>query len=634
MSARDDDDFDVHPAPPRARRSGSHYRFAARVLQAAGGHRIKPGGRRSGASQGRGQVAARVAGRTLGASARRVVVKVRLVRATASSRRATAKHLRYIERDGVGARGEPGQAYGADTEVADLGAFQERGATDRHHFRFIVAPEDGAALGDLRPYIRQLMRDVERDLGTRTDWIAVDHFNTDNPHSHVVLRGKDERGRDLVIAPDYIKNGLRARAGELATLWLGPRTEREIQTSLQREMTQERWTRLDQALQRAAHFHEIHLPRGPAPPVSPDTLLRGRLQTLTRLGLTQPTGTDTWQLRPDWENTLRTLGERGDIIRTLQRAMGRTVRELAIFDGAQAGPTLVGRVAGKGLVDELTERGYLAVDGLDGRAHYVALPAGRDLDDYPLGAVIAARGGGVRVIDDTIARHSDGGIYRAQRVRDPEARLAQVRRLEALRRGGIVERLGDDAWKIPPDLTARGRAFDVRQLGGAVITLCSHLPIEQQIHANGATWLDRQLTAKKSPSLHGGFGALVQAALDARGQYLVEQGLATRSGQRLVLARDLLATLRERELADTAQKIQAETGLTPRPVFDGARIDGTYRRSLQLVSGRYALIDDGSGFALVPWRPVADKYLGQSLSVTVIGQRTSWDFGRVRGISR
>ena len=89
-------------------------------------------------------------------------------------------------------------------------------------------------------------------LGTRLDWVAVDHWNTDNPHTHVVLRGKDDTGKDLVISRDYIAEGMRHRAAELATEWLGPRTELEIQRAMQREVDQERWTGLDRTLQRLA----------------------------------------------------------------------------------------------------------------------------------------------------------------------------------------------------------------------------------------------------------------------------------------------------------------------------------------------------------------------------------------------
>ncbi|MFU7548161.1 type VI secretion protein, partial [Pseudomonas paraeruginosa] len=91
----------------------------------------------------------------------------------------------------AGRDGEPGRAYGPQIDDADLDAFKERANDDRHHFRFIVSPEDGAELDDLRTYTRHLVNRMEADLGTRLDWVAVDHWNTDNPHTHLIVRGRD-----------------------------------------------------------------------------------------------------------------------------------------------------------------------------------------------------------------------------------------------------------------------------------------------------------------------------------------------------------------------------------------------------------------------------------------------------------
>jgi type IV secretory pathway VirD2 relaxase len=105
-----------------------------------------------------------------------------------------------------------GRLYGAEIEEADGKAFTERGREDRHQFRFIVAPEDGEKLTDLRAFTRDVMGQMEKDLGTRLDWVAVDHFNTGHPHSHVIVRGRDDLGKDLIIAQDYITDGVRLRA--------------------------------------------------------------------------------------------------------------------------------------------------------------------------------------------------------------------------------------------------------------------------------------------------------------------------------------------------------------------------------------------------------------------------------------
>ncbi|HCC4497930.1 TPA: relaxase/mobilization nuclease and DUF3363 domain-containing protein [Pseudomonas aeruginosa] len=661
MTARRDDDFRVRPSAPKNRGKGQGQSFVSKVLKqagkasggkssmrhsAAGGSGARAG-QRPGSRLGRGHTAARFAGAKLTSMSRRVTIKTLLVNQRNASPQSLAKHLRYIERDGAGRDGEPGRAYGPQIDDADLDAFKERANDDRHHFRFIVSPEDGAELDDLRTYTRHLVNRMEADLGTRLDWVAVDHWNTDNPHTHLIVRGRDDTGKDLIIAGDYIAHGFRHRAAELATEWLGPRTELEIQQTLQREVEQERWTSLDRTLQReAGEDGRVQIERFNEPRLQRQRLLLiGRLQRLQRLGLADETQPGTWAVHADAEKTLRALGERGDIIRTMQRAMSGQPREQAVFEPGDDGRTIVGRVAGKGLADELHDRGYLVIDGVDGKAHYVALNARDELANYPTGAVVEVRGSNeVRAADKNIAALASDGLYRADHHlaieqgrakpgRDPqEVVAAHVRRLEALRRAGIVERVADGLWKVPDDLAERGRQNDAQRLGGVAVELKSHLPIERQARVIGATWLDQQLIGGGKGLGDLGFGGETKEALQQRADFLEEQGLAQRRGQRVILARNLLGTLRNRELAKAAKDIAAEIGLAHRPVTDGQRVAGIYRRSLMLASGHYAMLDDGMGFSLVPWKPVIEQRLGQRLAATVRGGGVAWEIGRQQGM--
>jgi hypothetical protein len=204
---------------PNVRRSQS---FVAQVMKAAaranGGpltHAQITGGKRRGGVSGKGRcsrigrgqaVAGRLkrqaAERSPGQRQRRVVVKARIVRHRVGSGAAGA-HLRYLQRDRTTRDGERGQLYGPERDREDGRAFVERGAGDRHSFRMIVAPEDGDRLSDLRGFTRDVMAQMEADLGTKVDWVAVDHYNTGHPHSHLVIRGKDDLGKDLIIAQDY-----------------------------------------------------------------------------------------------------------------------------------------------------------------------------------------------------------------------------------------------------------------------------------------------------------------------------------------------------------------------------------------------------------------------------------------------
>ena len=146
----------------------------------------------------------------------------------------------------------------------------------------------------------------------------------------------------------------------------------------------------------------------------------------------------------------------------------------------------------------------------------------------------------------------------------------------------------------------------------------------------GATWLDQQLIGGGKGLGDLGFGSEVKDVLQKRANFLAEQGLAEWRGQRVILARNLLATLRNRELTQAAKDITAETGLEHRPMADGQRVAGIYRRSVMLASGRYAMLDDGMGFSLMPWKPVIEQRLGQQLAATVRGGGVSWEVGRQR----
>ncbi|OWJ50926.1 type VI secretion protein [Pseudomonas aeruginosa] len=662
MTDRRDDDFRVRPSAPKNRGKGQGQSFVSKVLKqagkasggkssmrhsAAGGNGARAG-QRPGSRLGRGHTAARFAGAKLTPMSRRVTIKTLLVNHQRASPQSLAMHLRYIERDGAGRDGEPGRAYGPQADEAELDAFKERCADDRHHFRFIVSPEDGAELDDLRTYTRHLVNRMEADLGTRLDWVAVDHWNTDNPHTHLIVRGRDDTGKDLIIAGDYIAHGFRHRAAELATEWLGPRTELEIQQTLGREVDQERWTSLDRTLQReAGEDDRVQVERFNEPRLQRQRLLLiGRLQRLQRLGLADETQPGSWAIHADAEKTLRALGERGDIIRTMQRAMSGQPRELSVFEPGDDGRTIVGRVAAKGLADELHDRGYLVIDGVDGKAHYVALNARDELANYPTGAVVEVKGSAdVRAADKNIAALASDGLYRADHHlaieqgrakpgRDPqEVVAAYVRRLEALRRAGIVERVTEGLWKVPDDLAERGRQYDAQRLGGVAVELKSHLSIERQARVIGATWLDEQLVGGGRGLGNLGFGGDAKQAMQQRADFLQEQGLAQRRGQRVILARNLLGTLRNRELTQAAKDIAAETGLEHRAVADGQRVAGIYRRSVMLASGRYAMLDDGMEFSLVPWRPAIEQRLGQRIAATVRGGGVSWEVGRKLGPS-
>ncbi|WP_419739559.1 relaxase/mobilization nuclease RlxS [Ruegeria sp.] len=658
------DDFRPRVGKPRATGSSgakSERKFLHQVLAASNLARGGPvrGGKSAarrpgftGARLGRGAGAGRVlASRDRHAAfrQRRVVVKSRIVRLAGKGMNGAKAHLRYIQRDGVTREGKRGDLYTALENEADGKAFLDRADGDRHQFRFIVSPEDGFEYDDLKPLTRRLMAQMEEDLGTRLDWVAVDHFNTGHPHTHIMLRGKDDRGDDLVIARDYITTGLRERAAELVSLDLGPRTDREIEDRLRAEVKQERLTSLDRRL-----LHEMD---GDGFVTAADrdpfrqSLRAGRLQKLAHLGLAAEHRPGVWRLEEGLEDTLRRMGERGDIIRTLQRAMAaqdiaRSPGDYVIHDPADPNVRPVtGRVTARGLSDELNDRLYLIVDGLDGRAHYIDIGRGDATEPTPEGSIVRVTPKTIepRQADITVAEvaAANGGRYTTDLHldHDPRAteRFAQthIRRLEAIRRAtGAIDRAPDGTWLIAPDHLdqvteyERGRA----RAAPVIVETLSHLSLDRQVGADGATWLDRDLVADMPEATRdSGFGRELREAREHRRQWLVAEGLAREEQGRTRYRADMLATLRRRELARVAGQLSDQLGLAYVDARQGEPVEGTLRRAVELANGKYAVIEKSREFTLVPWRPILERHIGQHVSGVIRGDGISWTIGRQRG---
>jgi type IV secretory pathway VirD2 relaxase len=578
-----DDDLRVRPGRINHGNRGAKrpQTFVGEVMRAAkrAGHvgdSFRSSQGRSRSRFGRGRRAA--VSIQLRSNARRVVMKARVVRDQGSRFRSAPlpKHINYLKREGVTRDGEDARMFDANSEVADERAFAERCKDDRHHFRFIVSPEDAAELDNLRTFTRELLGDVERDLGTKLDWVAVDHWNTDNPHVHVLIGGRADDGQDLVISRAYISRGFRDRAAERVTMELGPRSEREIQSALEREVEAERWTSLDRALRNIADEGAgIADLRPGAPDLDPELrrLMLGRADKLERLGLAERVAPACWTLKPGLEPTLRDLGIRGDVIKTMHRVMTGAGREPDVagfaLHGDDPSDPVLGRLVERGLHDELKGSAYAIVEGIDGRTHHLQFADLEFAGDAAPGAIVEAR-----AYEDTQGRK----------------RLSLATR--------------------------------------------SDLTLQQQISAPGATWLDRQLLARE-PAMtgSGGLGIEVRDAMERRAEHLVGEGFARRQGQRVLFARNLLDTLRRRELGAAAEKIAAETGLTYHTSTTGEHVAGIYRQRVILSSGRFAMIDDGLGFQLVPWRPALEQQLGRQLSgVMLPSGGVDWSFGRKRGL--
>ncbi len=575
----DDHEFLVRPGRIRSTRAQSARPFIAQALAAAkkAGGGVSRSWRITAANRsrfGHGQRASIQANRLITARTRGAVIKARVVRHAARTA-PLGTHLDYLRRDGVTRDGDRARLFGPGTEEPNGRAFAERCEDDRHHFRFIVSPDDAVEMSDLKSFSRDLVGQMEKDLDTRLDWVAVDHWNTEHPHIHLIVRGVRDDGQDLVISRDYIKEGMRDRARDLITRELGPRTDLDIRRVLESQIEAERWTQLDRQLVRDAGKPGI-IDLAPHADRQPDefhALKVGRLRKLEVLGVAGQVAPGQWFVKSEAETVLRELGERGDLIKRMHRALTERGIERGSANYVLAGESLdvpvIGRLVERGLDDELKGTAYAVVDGVDGRTNHIRLP------------------------------HLDAA--------------------------------GDSA----PGSIVELRTFeDARGERRVALAIRSDLDLQHQVSASGATWLDRQSIAREPVAMSdGGFGAEVRQAMRQRADHLVREGPAEQQGRRITFSRNLIDTLRRREVDAVADRLARETGQPFKPAANGEYVAGTYRQRLTLASGRFAMIDDGLGFQLVPWSPSLESQLGKHVSgVARSDGGVDWSFGRKRGL--
>lgn len=210
-----------------------------------------------------------------------------------------------------------------DTGVDGAGRAAQWAREDRRHFRLILSAENGARMRELQTYTRDVMARAEQALGMRLEWIAVDHWDTDNPHTHIILRGRMPDGRDLVIPRDFVSHGFRSAARDAATERLGPRGRDDARRALERDALVHGPSRLDGMI--AAQLDQerrVRLARLQAPDRSPETenALKARAQELKRMGLAVEVERNIFQFEPGWRDALKAMELHLDIRKSLMRA--------------------------------------------------------------------------------------------------------------------------------------------------------------------------------------------------------------------------------------------------------------------------------------------------------------------------
>jgi type IV secretory pathway VirD2 relaxase len=446
----------------------------------------------------------------------------------------------------------------------ELKQFRQDLASDRHHFRIMVSPENGADL-DLPSFARELVMEMETDLGTRLQWFGVAHYDTDQPHFHLLVRGKDAPGKDLVISRDYISHGMRLQAGEVATRRLGLRRAEDIERGLKKEITAERITPLDRSLDAQKALHPqgwVTALRGREGTFSHErTRLRtlARLQHLESLGLAREVAAGIWQPDAQLLPRLKAMSIRGDIVKTLHaRATGKPygLDPLILDREHPLKAPVVGRVMQRARVDEFWDHEYLLIDGANGRQFYVPLAT---------------------------ARLGNGS--------NPQA-------------GSVV--------RLQPAGAGEGsRTLEVtevsRDLGAA-------------LKVEGVTFLDRELAreglSRSKQPIARGFEAEYADALKRRAAHLESLGLASTEDGHWRARAGWLDTLYERELTATQARLGPRFG-DIKVLRDGQHFRGTVQGVEDLSSGAHVVIARGGRYALLPTSKPLNDAVGRRVHLNL-----------------
>lgn len=525
-------------------------------------------------------------------ASQRVIIKSRIVRHVSAQNglKSLQDHCSYFTRKGVeGPDQKPPEIYNGPGTLDDrsLNDWLLKASADRHHFRFIVSPENSQQL-DLTAYIRELVEQMENDLGTRLEYIAVNHFNTDTPHSHIIIRGVSDDGKDLVISRDYMSNGMRNRAREIANDHLGLRTELEIKNGITSEVERQAFTQLDRELKNISAKDPdrvINLRASSGREKGFAEFKRAvriqRLKFLESMKLATEIKPGIWKLKDDFEQTLRELGMKNDIIKSMNKGLAAgNNQEKHIFDPTDSDrKSITGLVVERGIADELDDKKYLIVSATDNRLYYV--PLSKESESHGMeakpGAIVSISGAGTdhhfRVADKVIidVAAANGGIYSAKqhrrqvnKYRLPEGVTVEkylenyLKRLKALERRKLVERVGEESWRIPADLKKRLQDHGEKKVK---VRLESADDLAKQIGSLSPTWLDREIAAGRLPCCEfegSNFNRKLNRAKEQRIEALVQMGIAARTSGGISLRRDFLETMRKQRQRNDLKRVPAD----------------------------------------------------------------------------
>ena len=597
---------------PRARLTRTALGRCTRGAANSAFARSSPGGcAASGASPG--ALAAQSSG---GRRLQRVIVKTHVARhKPGKAKGSLTRHASYLGRDSASADGKPGVFYDATEQGLDAKQQTAPWVPDRHHFRIIISPERGGDIPDMTAYVRDVMQRVEKDLGvagviepgTKLQWIAINHHNTDNPHAHVVLRGKLEDGRDLVIPRAYLAHGMR-NAGVGSGHRIAGRADGRTGPGSAAQGGGSRAVHVAGPDDRAAlephgdrNGETRRIDLSPAKPIGfgadDRQLALARLQFLEGIGLAQKDKGTYWSVDETFGQSLRELGARttssSSSTASLATKPGGVQR---MTGGAEVSAPVAGDRHRQRTVPmnwKMIASSWSAIGS--GQAHYGRVRDTQAYRDLHVGSVAelgAGRNGGRKWPRRSVPLRRPAACIR----RRPTRRIC-VNPNQTQPNGRSLRRFGprNPGWRSSPDLTGRvfGRwksgeySIDADQYtrfsqrGGSrtdVRVIAEHT-LDRQIEAHAVTWLDRQAFSDR-PDARTTEHPAVQEAIEKRQEWLVRNGYAQRLGGHgaVDLNPDALRELAAEERADVAGRLAGKFGLPVAELPKGGTVVRRIRR--------------------------------------------------------
>ena len=405
---------------------------------------------------------------------RRVVVKASYILASNKNSRARIRH--HLHYAGQGKSDELKQTpvlYGADGDTINFIKTVNGFETAPHMFNIIISPEDGKKL-DLTEFTKDFIAVIEKDLKTKLDWVAGNHYDTNDPHIHLLIKGSDENGKPLLMKRDYIAKGLRARAGQVATKKIGLRSYEEVVSSLERKICSTKKCELDNIIVKHCVNGAFDLSKANSQLNDlPSSLFTRRLEFLSTKGLVTKIKESCWQIKDGLPEQLRNIDRTHSIISKLSDGLKVNKQDCEIISAKTMADRVVkGHVVERGYADDRESREYLLIKSKEKKFIYVELEKHSEKTRTEVGEFVRIETtkpfGGPLSTDKTIARFADAHarIYDArEHVKLSDNSLAlppgvnaadfaqiHVNRLELLARKGLVEKLAEGRYRIPENM--------------------------------------------------------------------------------------------------------------------------------------------------------------------------------------